>query len=95
MKTSVSASLIACALGLPQQVLAQIRVPPEFKVGTKWQIEISTTLDHTKPLTPTVPIWDIDLYHAARTPDIIPYLRVRTCPSIPRTYLGGKATYMT
>lgn len=74
MKTSISASLTA--LWLSQQALAQIRVPPEFKVGAKWQIEISTSLDHTKPLTPSVPIWDVDLYHLARTPEIIPYLRV-------------------
>jgi hypothetical protein len=58
--------------------MGQVRVPPEFKPGfnLKWQIEIQHAVDTSKPLAPSVTVWDIDLYHAARNPDIIPYLRV-------------------
>ena len=74
MKTShVSSLALLASLGA-----AQVRVPPEFKPGSnlKWQIEIQNTIDTSKPLVPSVTVWDIDLYHAARNPDVIPYLRV-------------------
>jgi len=64
--------------------VAQVKVPPEFKPGSnlKWQIEIQNTIDTSKPLVPSVTVWDIDLYHAARNPDVIPYLRVSLSQTI-------------
>ncbi|AEO68168.1 cdf006f0-f919-4db2-bd3c-104b2af2c52d [Thermothielavioides terrestris] len=56
--------------------LAQVRVPTNFQVGVKWQIEIQNTLDITKPLEPSdAVVWDLDLYHVARNPGIVDYLR--------------------
>jgi len=74
MKTSqLSSVTLFASFGM-----AQVKVPPEFKPGSnlKWQIEIQNTIDTSKPLVPSVTVWDIDLYHAARNPDVIPYLRV-------------------
>jgi len=61
--------------------LAQRQVPPEFKIGVKWQIEIQNTIDVKAPLQPTdAVVWDLDLYHIARTPDVVTHLRVRLTP---------------
>ncbi|KAL2163339.1 hypothetical protein VTH06DRAFT_5396 [Thermothelomyces fergusii] len=56
--------------------LAQVRVPPGFAPGVKWQIVIQNTIDVTAPLEPAdAVVWDVDLYHVARTPEIVDYLR--------------------
>ncbi|KAK3380596.1 glycoside hydrolase family 114 protein [Lasiosphaeria ovina] len=53
-----------------------ISVLPNFTPGVKWQIEIQHTIDVTKPLVPKdALVWDIDLYHVQRHPEIISYLR--------------------
>jgi len=72
--------------------MAQVKVPPEFNAGEslKWQIEIQNTLDTSKAVTPSVPVWDVDLYHVARTPKIIDTLRVGSSPLIPSTPLALK-----
>ncbi|KAK1749703.1 glycoside hydrolase superfamily [Echria macrotheca] len=62
---------------LASLALADIKVPPEFKAGEslKWQIEIQNTLSTSAAVTPSVPVWDVDLFHVARTPKIIDTLR--------------------
>ncbi len=74
-----TASLLCAAALSAQGVLAQqVKVPSNFQVGVKWQIEIQNTLDDTKPLQPTdAVVWDLDLYHLARNPGVVTYLRVR------------------
>ena len=51
--------------------------PANFVPQQKWQIEIMNTLDITKTLVPTdATVWDLDLYHLQRHPDIVDFLRV-------------------
>ncbi|KAM7206087.1 glycoside hydrolase [Naviculisporaceae sp. PSN 640] len=55
---------------------AQVDVPPNFGIEVKWQIEIQSTLDNNSALTPTdALVWDLDLYHVSRHPEVIGYLR--------------------
>ncbi|KAH6615785.1 glycoside hydrolase superfamily [Chaetomium sp. MPI-SDFR-AT-0129] len=63
--------------GLSAQAgLAQVSVPDNFKPGVKWQIIIQNTLDISKPVNPTdAVVWDLDLYHVARTPEIVDHLK--------------------
>jgi len=65
---------------------SMVKVPAEFKAGAslKWQIEIQNTLNTSAALVPSVPVWDLDLFHVARTPETITYLRVRALPLILR-----------
>lgn len=71
-----TASLFAAGLSI-QQALAQVNVPPAFEVGVKWQIIIQNTIDIKTPLQPSdAVVWDLDLYHVARNPGIVEYLRV-------------------
>ena len=63
-------------------VAAQVTRPANFVPGVKWQIDIMASLDITKTLTPTdALVWDLDLYHLQRHPEIIDFLRVSQ-PSI-------------
>lgn len=64
--------------GLSAQAgLAQVSVPDNFTPGVKWQIIIQNTLDISKPVEPTdAVVWDLDLYHVARTPEIVDHLKV-------------------
>lgn len=75
MKAFISSLTMAWLTGL---AVAQVKVPPEFRAGEtlKWQIEIQNTLDTSAAVVPSVPVWDVDLYHVARTPKIIDTLRV-------------------
>ncbi len=69
---AILATLIAGVLGY------RVDVPPDFTPGVKWQIEIQATLDIKAPLVPTdALVWDLDLYHLARHPEIIGFIRVR------------------
>ncbi|KAK4154239.1 glycoside hydrolase superfamily [Chaetomidium leptoderma] len=71
----VASSLIAASLSISGTV-AQVKVPPNFVVGAKWQIVIQNTIDISAPIAPTdAVVWDLDLYHVARTPGIVNYLR--------------------
>jgi len=64
-------------LALAGSVLAQVKVPPGWEVGVKWQIEIQKSLDVNSPLQPAdALVWDIDLYSIARNPEIVDYVRV-------------------
>ncbi|KAK3317028.1 glycoside hydrolase family 114 protein [Apodospora peruviana] len=57
-------------------VVAQVTKPANFVPEVKWQIDILNTLDTTKTLTPTdALVWDLDLFHLARHPEIIDFLR--------------------
>ncbi|KAH6847541.1 glycoside hydrolase superfamily [Chaetomium sp. MPI-CAGE-AT-0009] len=68
-------SLLAAGLSIPGS-LAQVDVPPNFVPGVKWQIIIQNTINTTAPIQPTdAVVWDLDLYHVARTPKIVEYLR--------------------
>lgn len=72
------AALLLAAGLLSQRASAQVNVPPNFEVGVKWQIIIQNTIDIKAPLQPTdAVVWDLDLYHVARNPGIVDYLRVR------------------
>lgn len=72
------AALLLATTSTIQAGLAQVRAPPDFKPGVKWQIVIQSTIDINAPLEPTdAVVWDLDLYHVARTPGIVNYLRVR------------------
>ncbi|GAB1318128.1 hypothetical protein MFIFM68171_08338 [Madurella fahalii] len=69
------ASLIIAGLSM-HGALAQVTVPPNFRVGTKWQIIIQHTINISAPLEPTdAVVWDLDLYHIARTPQVVSHLR--------------------
>ena len=91
-----AAALLCAALSSAHGVLAQqVKVPANFQVGAKWQIEIQSTLDDTKPLQPTdAVVWDLDLYHLARNPGVVTYLRVRLSvipfQSLEKTLKTGK-----
>ena len=62
-------------------VAAQVTRPANFVPEVKWQIDIMATLDITKTLTPTdALVWDLDLYHLQRHPEIIDFLRVSHAP---------------
>jgi hypothetical protein len=68
---AIFGTLIANVLGY------RVDVPPGFAPGVKWQIEIQATLDIKTPLVPTDALeWDLDLYHLARHPEIIGFIRV-------------------
>ncbi|KAK4207745.1 glycoside hydrolase [Rhypophila decipiens] len=55
---------------------AQVVKPPNFDPEVKWQIEIQSTIDPMAPLTPTdALVWDLDLYHVSRHPEVVTYLR--------------------
>lgn len=70
------ASLLTAGLSVGG-ALAKVNVPPNFEIGAKWQIIIQNTIDISAPLQPTdAVVWDLDLYHIARTPKIVNYLRV-------------------
>ncbi|KAM7184983.1 Glycoside hydrolase superfamily [Rhypophila sp. PSN 637] len=72
MKQSKSCILPLLATGAAAQVVK----PANFVPGVKWQIDIMASLDITKTLTPTdALVWDLDLYHLQRHPDIITFLR--------------------
>ncbi|KAL2129873.1 hypothetical protein VTI74DRAFT_7184 [Chaetomium olivicolor] len=68
---------VLCVIGLSiHGALAQGQVPPNFKVGVKWQIDIQNTIDTKAALQPAdAVVWDLDLYHVARNPEIVDYLR--------------------
>lgn len=71
------ASLLIAGLSL-HSALAQMDVPPNFQVGVKWQIIIQNTINTSAPLQPAdALVWDLDLYHIARTPGVVNHLRVR------------------
>ncbi len=73
----LTTSLLA-ASGSIHGVLAQVKVPPKFQIGVKWQIIIQNTIDIHAAIQPIdAVVWDLDLYHVARTPGIVDYLRVR------------------
>ncbi|KAK3305650.1 glycoside hydrolase superfamily, partial [Chaetomium strumarium] len=80
-----------CAAGLSiYGALAQVDVPPNFTPGVPWQIIIQNTLDVTKPLQPNnVTVWDLDLYHIARNPDIVGYLRTNNPGTILICYFNA------
>jgi hypothetical protein len=69
------AYLVAAGLSI-RGALAQVVVPPGFTPGVPWQIIIQNAIDPTRPLQPNVTVWDLDLYHIARNPGIVTYLRV-------------------
>ncbi|KAK4233737.1 glycoside hydrolase superfamily [Achaetomium macrosporum] len=70
--------------------LAQVDVPPNFTVGVPWQIIIQNTLDVTRPLQPTnVTVWDLDLYHIARNPNTVEYLRTNNPGTILVCYFNA------
>ena len=63
-------------LSLASLALGQVNVPSGFTPGVKWQIEIQTPISPSGTLLPSdTLVWDIDLYHAAADPRIIPYIR--------------------
>ncbi|KAK3901559.1 glycoside hydrolase superfamily [Staphylotrichum tortipilum] len=69
---------------------AQRQVPPEFKVGVKWQIEIQNTLDPIAPIQPTdAVVWDLDLYHIARTPAVVDHLRTSNSNTVLICYFNA------
>lgn len=71
-----TASLVTAGLSI-HGALAQVNVPPSFEVGVKWQIVIQNTLNPTAPLQPAdAVVWDLDLYHVARTPELASHIRV-------------------
>jgi len=73
-----TAQLLAAALSA-QGALAQVNPPPNFRPeqDLKFQITIASTLDTTVPLQPAdADVWDLDLYHVARHPEIVDFLRV-------------------
>lgn len=77
-----TALLLAPALANPtkthQRRQGAVSVPPGFTPGVKWQIEIQKPLDTAAAPIPTdARVWDIDLYHAQRHPNMIQYLHVR------------------
>ncbi len=73
------AALLATALSL-QRALAKLNVPPNFQIGVKWQIVIQNTINIEAAIQPTdAVVWDLDLYHVARTPGIVDYLHVCLC----------------
>ena len=84
MKATTSS--LAAMAWFTSLAMAQVKAPPEFKAGEslKWQIEIQNTLDTSKAVIPSAPVWDVDLYHVARTPKIIDTLRVGSSPFIPQ-----------
>ncbi|KAK3292868.1 glycoside hydrolase superfamily [Chaetomium fimeti] len=68
-------SLLAASLSIPGS-LAQVDVPPNFVPGVKWQIVIQNTIDPNATLQPTdAVVWDLDLYHVVRTPEVVTTLR--------------------
>ncbi|KAH6623208.1 glycoside hydrolase superfamily [Chaetomium tenue] len=68
-------SLLTAGLSISGS-LAQVDVPSNFVPGVKWQIIIQNTLDVEAALQPTdAVVWDLDLYHVARTPEIVTHLR--------------------
>ena len=72
-----AAPFLAAALSL-QGTLAKVNVPPNFQIGVKWQIVIQSTINIEAAIQPTdAVVWDLDLYHVARTPGIVDYLHVR------------------
>ncbi|KAM7205409.1 Glycoside hydrolase superfamily [Naviculisporaceae sp. PSN 640] len=72
MKLSTNCTVSLLASG----VAAQVTKPANFVPGVKWQIDIMASLDITKTLTPTdALVWDLDLYHLQRHPEIIDFLR--------------------
>lgn len=75
MKTT---RFITSTLFLISSTFAQVNVPPEFDPNATFQITIQHTLDITAPLQPAdATVWDVDLYHVARNPGVIEYLRSR------------------
>lgn len=70
-------SLLTAGLSISGS-LAQVDVPSNFVPGVKWQIIIQNTLDPVAAVNPSdAVVWDLDLYHIARTPEIVSHLRVR------------------
>lgn len=75
--SAVKNSLLPLFVAVSALTQVKVNPPAGFDVGVKWQIEIQNTVDITKPLNPTdALVWDVDLYHVARNPGIIDYLRV-------------------
>ncbi|AEO59827.1 glycoside hydrolase family 114 protein [Thermothelomyces thermophilus ATCC 42464] len=73
--------------------LAQVRVPPNFEVGVKWQIVIQSTIDVNPPLEPAdAVVWDLDLYHVARTPEVVSHLRENNPNTILICYFNAGLT---
>ncbi|KAK0721807.1 glycoside hydrolase superfamily [Lasiosphaeria miniovina] len=69
---------LACygVTGAAAQAAAAGTKPPGFAPGAKWQIDIMNTLDVTKPLVPAdAVVWDLDLFHLQRHPEIVDFLR--------------------
>jgi hypothetical protein len=70
-------SLLTAGLSI-SGTFAQVKVPSNFEPEVKWQIVIQNTIDFTAPVQPAdAVVWDLDLYHIARTPEIVGHLRVR------------------
>ena len=63
--------------GIVGAMAQAVTKPANFVPQVKWQIDIMNTLDITKPLVPTdALVWDLDLYHLQRHPEIVDFLRV-------------------
>ncbi|KAL1844003.1 hypothetical protein VTJ49DRAFT_6407 [Mycothermus thermophilus] len=68
--------LLASGLLSATGTLAQVTVPSSFTVGAKFQIVIHNTIDPDSPLEPAdALVWDIDLFHLARTPEVANHIR--------------------
>ncbi|OAA58158.1 endo alpha-1,4 polygalactosaminidase [Cordyceps fumosorosea ARSEF 2679] len=62
---------------IPPLVAASDSLPENFKQGARWQVEILSPLqisNTTQKLIPDADIWDIDLWHVKKNPDIITQL---------------------
>lgn len=63
---------------------AQVEKPPNFGPEVKWQIEIQSILDNmTTPAPPDALVWDLDLYHVSKHPEIVTILRVSALCALP------------